>query len=124
LQLRILAIVDEFQPDWVIDLHEAENFELLFRGALGQTFIYPYNSISEDIVFEMLTAVNRTIILEEYHFLLLRGMARGSLIEVAQMRGADSLIVETCMQMALSERVKFHRQVVSSLLYLLEIAVY
>jgi predicted deacylase len=124
LASEILAVIDEFQPEWVIDLHEAENFELLSRGALGQTFIYPYNSVSEDIVFEMLTAVNRTIILEEYHFLLLRGMAGGSLIEAAQMRGADALIIETCIQMALSERIKFHRQVVSSLLYLLEIAVY
>ena len=124
LAAEILAVVDEFQPEWVIDLHEAENFELLLRGALGQTFIYPDNSVSEDIVFEMLTAVNRTIMLEEYHFILLRGMAGGSLIEAAQMRGADALIIETCTQMALSERIKFHRQVVSSLLYLLEIAVY
>jgi predicted deacylase len=124
LAAEILAVINEFEPEWVIDLHEAENFELLSRGALGQTFIYPFNSISEDIVFEMLTAVNRTIILEEYHFLLVRGMAGGSLIEAAQLRGADSLIIETCTQMALSERIKFHRQVVSSLLYLLEIAVY
>ncbi len=124
LAAEIMAVVDEFQPDWVLDLHEAENFELLSRGALGQTFIYPFNSISEDIVFEMLTAVNRTIILEEYHFILLRGMAGGSLIEAAQMRGADALIIETCTQMALAERIKFQRQVVSSLLYLLEISIY
>ncbi len=124
LAAAIVEIIDEFEPDWVIDLHEAEHFEKKSRGALGQTFIYPYNASSEVLVTALLDAVNRTIILEEYHFMLLRGMARGSAIETAFLTGADSMIVETCKQMPLQERVKFHRQVVSALLDQLNITVY
>jgi predicted deacylase len=124
LAAEIYSVMIEYEPSWVIDLHEAENFERELKGALGQTFIYPENSVSEDIVKELLTSVNRTMIIDEYSFILLRGMAPGSAIEAASQLGADALIIETCIRMSLHERVKIHRQVVSSLLYLLDITVY
>ncbi len=124
LAAEIYSVMVEFEPSWVIDLHEADNFERELRGALGQTFIYPEASASEDIAKELLTSVNRTMLLDDYSFILLRGMAPGSAIEAASQLGADAMIIETCKKMPLNERVKIHRQVISSLLYLLDIVVY
>lgn len=124
LAVAIFEVIKEFEPAWVIDLHEAENFERDLPGALGQTFIYPRGSKSLDIIQELLIAVNRTIYLEKDYFILLRGMASGGVIEAAQFAGAEAVIIETCMQMPSADRVKYHRQVVGSLLYLLGITVY
>ena len=120
----IYQVMVEFAPEWVIDLHEAENFEYVLNGALGQTFICPKEAGAEDIIKELLTSVNRTIILDDYSFTLLHGVAPGSAVEAAGFLGANALIIETCKRMPLDERIKMHRQVVSSLLYLLGITVY
>ncbi len=124
LAAAIFGVMQEYEPDWVVDLHEADHCEYKSPGALGQTFIYPYESSGLDIVKELLIAVNRTIYLEEYNFMLLRGAAHGTAIETAQLSGSEAIIIETCKQMDLSERVKYQRQVVSSLLYLLGVAVF
>jgi predicted deacylase len=124
LAAAIFEIIQEHEPHWVIDLHEAQNFERELPGALGQTLIYPGGARSTDIVSELLAAVNRTINLEEHHFLILRGAAGGSVIEAVRQIGSEALIVETCQQMMLSERIRYHRQAVSSLLYLLGVTVY
>ena len=124
LAADVSGIIVEHEPLWVIDLHEALHCERQFPGALGQTFIYPSEGSDLDLVLELLNAVNRTIYSKEQHFLLLRGAAAGSVLETAQLHGAESIIIETCMQMSLDERVKYHRQTVSSLLYLLGITVY
>lgn len=124
LAAAINDLMIEYEPLWVIDLHEALHCERQVRGGLGQTFIYPYEGSDLDIVMELVKAVNRTIYLEDYEFLLLRGAAEGSTLEAAQQIGSNSLIIETCMQLPVSERVKYQRQVVSSLLYLLGVTVY
>ncbi len=121
---QILDIMYEFEPDWVIDLHEADHFERDYRGALGQTFIYPHGSESIDFTEELLKGVNRSIYNQEYYFTILRGMAKGSTIEAAQLIGLDALIIETTKEMDIDDRIQFHCQVVSSLFYLLEVNVY
>lgn len=124
LAAEIFVIMADYQPMWVIDLHEAEYCEYQFRGALGQTMIYPYEGASADIIKELLIAVNRSIYSERYEFMLLRGSARGSIIEAAQLLGSESVIIETCEQMELDDRIRYQRQAVSSLLYLLGITVF
>ncbi len=124
LAYEIYAVVLEFDPDWLLDLHEAEQFERFAPGALGQTFIYPEDAVSIDILKELLAAVNRTISAEDHHFLILRGAANGSLIQFAQFAGAEAVIVESTQQLPLPERINHHRQAVASLLYLLGITVY
>ncbi len=124
LAFEIFSLIEEFKPCWVLDLHEAEDFERFARGSLGQTLIYPHEGESLDIVKELLTAVNRTIYSEEYHFLLLRGAAHGSLIEAVYLHNAEAIILETCMKMPVETRIKYQRQIVASMLYLLGISVY
>ncbi|MGM0653042.1 MAG: hypothetical protein ACQES4_09730 [Bacillota bacterium] len=124
LAAEIFKVMSDYEPMWVIDLHEAEYCEHKFRGALGQTFIYPYEGSSPDIISELLISVNRAVYSEKDQFMLLRGSARGSAIEAAQLIGSESVIIETCMQMDLEDRIRYQRQAVSSLLYLLGITVF
>ncbi len=121
---EIYKIMEEFSPDWIVDLHEALHCERFYPGMLGQTFIYPREAESLDIVNTLLESVNRKINDEAEHFLLLRGMARGSAIEAGLYLGSDVIIIETCMQMPIDERIRYHRQVVSSLFYILGINAY
>lgn len=123
LAAEIYQVMTEFEPDWVIDLHEAQNFEHDLKGALGQTFLCPEEAGAEDIMGELIASVNRTVLLDEYRFTMLRGVAPGSLAQAASHLGAHSLIIETCQRMPLEERIKMHRQVVSALLYLLGVTV-
>lgn len=124
LAAAIFEVMHDYRPAWVVDLHEAESCEFKTPGALGQSFIYPHQSTELDIVKELLIAVNRTVFLDEYNFVLLRGAANGSAIEAAQSIGLEALIIETCKQMDLNKRIKFQRQAAASLLYLLGVTVY
>jgi len=120
----IMELIIEYEPTWVLDLHEAEYCERLIPGALGQTVLYPRKADSLDIVEELLAAVNRSIYNEKNHFLLLRGVARGSAAKGTLMAGADGIIIETCEQMHIDERIQYQCQVVSAMLYTLGITVY
>lgn len=124
LAAAIYGVMLEFEPDWVIDLHEALFFERLRPGALGQTLIYPPQGSSTDVVEQLLVKVNSTIRAPANHFLLLRGLLRGTVLSAAVSVGAESIMVETCKQLPLDERVQQQRQAVLSLLYLLGITVY
>lgn len=124
LAAAIYGVMLEFEPDWVIDLHEALFFERLRPGALGQTLIYPPQGRSIDIVEQLLVEVNSTIQAPANHFLLLRGALRGTVLSAAVSVGAESIMVETCKQLPLDERIQQQRQAVLSMLYLLGITVY
>ncbi len=124
MAVEILAIMQEFKPSWVLDLHEAEFCERQFPGALGQTVLYPREARSLDVVEELVSLVNNSIYNEAYHFLVLRGVAGGSAAEAADLIGSEALIVETCEQLSINERIQHQQQVVSTLLYLEGITVY
>jgi len=124
LAAEIMETIITYEPVWIIDLHEAEYCERLFPGALGQTLLYPRKAGSIDIVEEVQTIINRSINNEDKHFLLLRGVVHGSAVKSALLAGSDAMIVETCEQMPLEERIQYQLNAVSALLYTLGITVY
>ena len=112
----------EFEPDWVIDLHEAQAFERQQPGALSQTIISPYGAASPDR--RSAGGLNRSVAQPEYRFLPLQGLARGSSLASAFEAGAECLLVETCRQLPLELRIDYQRRAVSILLDLLGVTVY
>ena len=114
----------EFEPDWVIDLHEAQAFERQQPGALGQTIISPYGAASPETGAALLERLNRSVAQPEYRFLPLQGLARGSSLASAFEAGAECLLVETCRQLPLELRIDYQRRAVSILLDLLGVTVY
>ncbi len=120
----IVSLMEEFEPDWVIDLHEASNFERNVPGSLGQTLIYPRNADALDVVEKLKKAVNRTILNKDHHFLIIRGGTTGTLINEAHTSGYEAIITETVTKMPMEDRIHFQQQIVTSLLYILGITIY
>jgi len=124
LAAAIYEVMLEFEPDWVIDLHEAIYFERLKPGALGQTFIYPPGGGSPDVAEKLLTHLNSTIKSPGNHFFLRRGLLRGTVLSAAVSVGSEGIMVETCRQLPLNKRVDYQLQAVLSLLYIIGLTIY
>ncbi len=125
LARAIYNVMAEFRPQWVIDLHEAREFEYHFQGALGQTIIYPRNSGSLDVVSQVIATLNEGDGLSEYGpFILRRGAVEGGTISSAISLGLDGFMVETCWREPLEARVSHHLRAVSSLLQLMGVTIY
>ncbi|NLY38902.1 MAG: hypothetical protein GX044_06330, partial [Firmicutes bacterium] len=124
LAAAIHRVMLEFEPDWVLDLHEAQAFERLQPGALGQTIIVPRGAEHTELIEALLERLNCSVTQPEHHFLPLQGLAAGSSLAAASKMGAECLLVETCRQLPLAQRVDYQRRVVSILLDLLGVTVY
>ncbi len=121
----IFGIMEQYQPDWVLDLHEAAGFEKTDPGALGQTIIYPRRAPSLKTAAAVLERVNAMSAPFQDHFLLLRGQIKGGTIHTAvNLLGLDGFLVETCRKNPLEQRVREHTRVVAALLEQLGITVY
>lgn len=117
LAAEIRMVMDEFQPAWVVDLHEAVGLERLQPGALGQTIIYPRQGSSLDMAGQVLETVNNSSSSQIEKFILRRGAVRGSLVEAAVILGLEGLLIESYQGFPLEDRIEHHRRVVYTLLY-------
>ncbi|HHX87477.1 MAG TPA: hypothetical protein GX693_04770 [Firmicutes bacterium] len=124
LARAIYSVMEEFRPQWVIDLHEAQEYEQVITGALGQTIIYPRNSNTLDIISRVLEYVNNMDGPSKYPFTLRRGAVPGGTICAALSLGLDGFLVETCRKEPLDTRVNQHLRAVNSLLQLIDITIY
>ena len=113
LARSIYSVMKEFRPQWVIDLHEAREFEQLASGALGQTIIYHRTSGSLDLINQVVEAVNSGEKFSKYPFILRRGQSRSGTIKAATLLGLDGFMVETCSRQPLELRVKQHLRAVA-----------
>ncbi len=120
LAAEIKMIMDEFQPAWVLDLHEAVGLERQQPGALGQTIIYPRQGASLDLAGQVLETVNCSCSSPLEKFILRRGAVHGSLVETAVFLGCEALLIESYQGFPLEDRIEHHRRVVYALLYQLD----
>ena len=111
---EIYSVMGEYEPGWVIDLHEAIEYEKVAIGALGQTLIYPQSSSALDVLNGVLYTLNFSN--NEYPFVLRRGAVEGGTIRAAISLGLDGFMVETCLQQPLEKRINHQLIAVSSLL--------
>lgn len=125
LAAAIYGIMEHYRPQWVVDLHEAQDFEETHPGALGQTIIYSRNAPSVETVAAAMEAANRATAPFQSPFLLLRGAVGGGTMHAAvNILGLDGFLVETCRKKPLEQRVQEHTRVVAALLEQLGMTVY
>lgn len=113
----IWRLVEDQQPDWLVDLHEGVDFHQRSKSVGGSIIRYP--SEKADLAAElMIEAVNATIDNEDHTFRSLRYPATGSLARAAaKCLGASALILETARKsQPLSLRIRQHRIMVHRLL--------
>ena len=114
----IWDLVRRIRPDWLIDMHESENFRKKDPKKVGCTIIPAVADRVRPQAQAMIEAVNATISDEERQFILLKSAVKGSLVRSAGDRlGVRAMIVETARpDQALVLRTRQHRVVVHRLL--------
>ncbi|HOB86519.1 MAG TPA: succinylglutamate desuccinylase/aspartoacylase family protein [Bacillota bacterium] len=121
----IFQVMEEFKPDWVVDLHESRQFERVKAGGLGQSILYPRGLDSLDLIQQLINIINHSIMEEEHHFILRHTKTiTGGTISAAVSLGLEGFFVETTTQLPLEDRIQQQLAAVHGLLSLLEINVY
>ncbi|MEW5784106.1 MAG: succinylglutamate desuccinylase/aspartoacylase family protein [Bacillota bacterium] len=123
LAASIYEVMAEFRPQWVVDLHEAREFERVQFDALGQTIIYPEDAPSLAVVEQIIAGLNRSLMEELHLFQVKRGGVAGGSISAARSLGLESFTVETTQELPLPDRVNQHLEAVRLLMSILEINV-
>lgn len=123
LAAAIFGIMEEFRPDWVVDLHEATEFEKVQYGQLGQTIIYPHEAPSLAVIEQIIDGLNQTIPEELHQFQVKRGGVHGGTIYASRLIDLDTFTIETTRKLPLEERIRQQLVAVRLLLSNLEINV-
>jgi predicted deacylase/glutamine amidotransferase-like uncharacterized protein len=113
-------LVQQQQPDVVVDLHEGFDFHISNSKSVGSSIIFSKSDKRMMLAEKMLAAVNATVDDQNRQFELLSrsGAMQGSLVRACTDRlRIDSFILETTYKdQPLSLRARQHRRMVSTLL--------
>ena len=123
LAAAIYAVMEEFKPQWVVDFHEALEFDRIKEGELGQTLIYPWEGSSMEVIDRIIDGLNENIEEELYRYRVQRGGIKGGTIYASRLLGLESFTIETTRKLPLERRISEHLQAARLLLEILEIDV-
>jgi hypothetical protein len=124
LAAAIYRVMEEYRPQWVVDLHEAWEFERVQPYQLGQTIIYPEDAPSLEIVEQIIQGLNSSIPEELHRFQVKRGGVYGGTIYASLLLGLESFTVETTRKLPLEDRIRQHLEAVRLLMPILGVKVY
>lgn len=114
MAFAIFSVMDRFRPQWVLDLHEAPNFQSLAPGSLGQTLIFAGSPRAEKTVELIIEEFNRDIQVKHHQLLLLKPVIPGSTVREAHDRlGLDGVVVEICSRLDLPTRIRHQSDIVT-----------
>jgi predicted deacylase len=112
----VMSILDDYDVDWVLDLHEGVNYSRI-SSSVGQSVIYYPQGRAASMAKKITAAHNQSIQSQDKQFSLLRYPVKGSLARAAAVvNGAQSMILETCAKESLNVRVNYHVQAVQLVL--------
>lgn len=111
LSTGLWALVCSHRPDWLLDLHEGDDFTQMNKQSVGSSIIAARSNKARKKAHRMLEALNDTIEKPEKKFVLKSPPVGGSLARAAaECLGIESIILETTMKdQALSLRARQHR---------------
>lgn len=115
----IWRLIQETQPDWVLDLHEGYDFHQVNKKSVGSSIIPFTNHLALEAADLMIAAVNRIIPDTEPHakFTRLGLPIDGSLARaVGERLHRPAMIIETTFKLPLATRVQHHETAVHALL--------
>ncbi len=111
-------LVEEQNPNWVIDLHEGFDFHRGNPKSVGSSVIYSAQDRARSLAKRMIATVDATIKNPEQRFDPIETQVAGSLARAAwENAGIPSMIIETTTKLhVLSYRVRQHRLAIHTLL--------
>ncbi|MCA9038412.1 MAG: succinylglutamate desuccinylase/aspartoacylase family protein, partial [Planctomycetaceae bacterium] len=123
LAAHLWTLIDRYQPDWVVDLHEGIDFGRLNKNSVGSSVIASTTPAAEAMAELLISCVDQEIALADRKFMLRGPAVRGSLARAAseQSKSCSTLILETTVKgQSLALRSRQHRRMVATLLYRLD----
>lgn len=113
LAAAVFQLARAHQPDWWLDLHEANGLSQLSPHVLGQTLITNPGSSSVPICRRVIERMNRSISVRNQYFNLKRHELPGSARTAAsRLLKAKSVTVETCWSLKRAVRIKYQTEIV------------
>ncbi|MBM3472635.1 MAG: hypothetical protein FJX75_05115 [Armatimonadetes bacterium] len=112
------ALVEQWHPRWVIDLHEGAGVRGAGSASVGSSVICADTEELNPIAEAVLTAVNATVSGPERRFVRLKGAVKGGLARAAQdVLGVSAVCLETTSKgQPMSTRTRQHRIMVNAAL--------
>ncbi|WP_145410578.1 succinylglutamate desuccinylase/aspartoacylase family protein [Paenibacillus xylanexedens] len=113
LASAVFHLARQYQPDWWLDLHEANGLSQLSSRVLGQTLITNPGSRAVPVCKRIIKQMNRSIAIQNRHFNLKQHELPGSARTAgARLLQARTVTVETCWSLKRSVRIKYQREIV------------
>ncbi|BBH20062.1 hypothetical protein Back11_14070 [Paenibacillus baekrokdamisoli] len=117
LSAALFQLAKDYQPDWYIDLHEANDLSSLDPRVLGQTLITNPGSKAVPTVKRVVNRINRSIVPPARRFTIKLSILPGSGRNAAnRLLKSKSITVETCWSLPVSNRVHFQSKILHYLL--------
>ncbi|WP_127497623.1 succinylglutamate desuccinylase/aspartoacylase family protein [Paenibacillus glycanilyticus] len=117
LSSALFQLAKEMKPLWYIDLHEANGIAVLNPKMLGQTLIAHPGSKAVPPVDRIIRRINRTIPMKTRHFKMRLSSLPGSGRNAAkQLIKAKAITVETSLELPISTRIQYQKQILQYLL--------
>lgn len=117
LAAALMRIAKRYQPDWLLDLHEANGYSNLNRGVLGQSLVTHRKSPSAKISRAIIRDLNHRIPSKKRKFTLQLhhkpGSARFAMVRQLQ---AKAVTVETSWHLPFQQRTKYQLAIVNKFL--------
>ncbi|MDQ0493423.1 succinylglutamate desuccinylase/aspartoacylase family protein [Paenibacillus brasilensis] len=117
LSAAVFELAQKHQPEWYLDLHEANGLSQKDNKVLGQTIISNSGNPAVPAVRRVIKLMNRSIKLQDQHFnIRLRELSGSSRTAAARILGARAVTVETCWSLPKKVRIKYHLEIVQHFL--------
>ena len=117
LAAAIWELLQSYDPDWVIDLHEGVDYYKAGTGSVGQTVIYQPTTECAAIASKIVNTLNSEITESIRQFTLLRYPVKGGLTRsAADLLGSNSMELETSMKQTLNTRIELQLKMVGIVL--------
>ncbi|MFC9709450.1 succinylglutamate desuccinylase/aspartoacylase family protein [Paenibacillus sp. NPDC056933] len=109
----LYEIMQNYNPDWYLDLHEANGLSSKSKNVLGQTLITNPGNAAVPTVQKIIKQINASSIRPSHHFhIRLHKLKGSSRTAAAEHIHARSVTVETCWSLKMNTRIEYQTQVV------------
>ncbi|MDP4097120.1 succinylglutamate desuccinylase/aspartoacylase family protein [Paenibacillus sp. P96] len=114
---ELFELAVKLQPDWYIDLHEANGLSSINPKRLGQTLIINPGSKAIPAARRIVSKLNSSIIDSTKHFTVRLKHKEGSgRTAASRLLHAKAITVETCWSLPLTKRIHYQSRIVQYLL--------
>ncbi|MDP1511885.1 succinylglutamate desuccinylase/aspartoacylase family protein [Paenibacillus ottowii] len=117
LSKELFALAQKKNPNWYIDLHEANGLSRINPKRLGQTLITNSDNMARSAVIRIIEKMNSNIPQVQRQFTARFKHKKGSgRTAASRILHAKAITVETCWSLPLSKRIQYQTQIIHYIL--------